>query len=57
MNEMESPIIGIDLGTTNSVAAVLVHGQVQVLSEDGQAILPSIVGLTLDNKTDCWSSC
>lgn len=50
MNESESPIIGIDLGTTNSVAAVMLDGKVQVLAEDGQAIVPSIVGLTLDNK-------
>lgn len=50
MTESESPIIGIDLGTTNSVAAVMLDGKVQVLAEDGQAIVPSIVGLTLDNK-------
>ncbi len=50
MSEQQDPIIGIDLGTTNSVVAVFKDGKVQVLSEDGQAIVPSIVGLTLDNK-------
>ncbi|MCC6507687.1 MAG: Hsp70 family protein [Pirellulaceae bacterium] len=50
MNTELSPIIGIDLGTTNSVVATLIDGKIEVLSEDGEAILPSIVGLTLDNK-------
>jgi molecular chaperone DnaK len=40
-----SPIIGIDLGTTNSVVAAIVEGQPQVLTERGEAILPSVVGL------------
>lgn len=50
MNQATSPIIGIDLGTTNSVVAALLGGKVQVLEEQGEAILPSVVGLTLDNK-------
>ncbi len=45
-----TPIIGIDLGTTNSVVAALIHGKVQVIQEDGQAILPSVVGMTMDGK-------
>ncbi len=40
-----SPIIGIDLGTTNSVVAAIVDGQPQVLTERGKAIMPSVVGL------------
>jgi molecular chaperone DnaK len=39
------PIIGIDLGTTNSEVAVVENGKARVLLEDGQAILPSVVGL------------
>ena len=40
------PILGIDLGTTNSVVSVIQDGQPLVLrGPDGQAILPSIVGL------------
>jgi molecular chaperone DnaK len=39
------PIIGIDLGTTNSEVAVVRDGQPVVLREDGEAILPSVVGL------------
>ncbi len=41
------PIIGIDLGTTNSVVAVLQDGRPRVISEPGtgQKTLPSVVGL------------
>ncbi|CAN5784180.1 molecular chaperone DnaK [soil metagenome] len=38
-------IIGIDLGTTNSEVAVIQDGRAVVLEEDGEAILPSVVGL------------
>ncbi len=38
-------ILGIDLGTTNSVVSILRDGKVEVLAEDGQKILPSVVGL------------
>ncbi|WP_459557389.1 Hsp70 family protein [Lacunimicrobium album] len=38
-------IIGIDLGTTNSVVAVVIDGQPQVLGEAGEKLLPSVVGI------------
>jgi molecular chaperone DnaK len=38
-------IIGIDLGTTNSEVAVIEAGRPVVLSDDGDPILPSVVGL------------
>ena len=38
-------IIGIDLGTTNSEVAVIRDGKPIVLEEDGDPILPSVVGL------------
>jgi molecular chaperone DnaK len=38
-------IIGIDLGTTNSEVAAIRNGRVEVLRENGEAILPSVVGL------------
>ena len=38
-------IIGIDLGTTNSEVAILSGGKPEVVREDGDAILPSCVGL------------
>ncbi|MBI3838063.1 MAG: Hsp70 family protein, partial [Planctomycetia bacterium] len=41
-------IVGIDLGTTNSEVAIVRDGQPQVLSEDGDPILPSFVGLSED---------
>jgi molecular chaperone DnaK len=50
MNDVASPIIGIDLGTTNSLVAVYRDGRVQILEEDGEALLPSVVGVTPDNK-------
>ncbi|MDX1929933.1 MAG: Hsp70 family protein [Pirellulaceae bacterium] len=50
MSNNNSPIIGIDLGTTNSVVAAVIDGRVQVIEENGEAILPSVVGLTVDGK-------
>jgi molecular chaperone DnaK (HSP70) len=47
---MADNIIGIDLGTTNSEVAALVHGQVQVLASDGEQIMPSVVGLSPDGR-------
>jgi len=43
-------IIGIDLGTTNSEVAVIQEGRPIMLSEDGDPILPSIVGLDPQGK-------
>ena len=40
------PILGIDLGTTNSVVSIIQDGKpVPLRDERGQAILPSVVGL------------
>src|SRR5215813_1718196 len=47
---MADNIVGIDLGTTNSEVAALVHGQVQVLASDGEQIMRSVVGLSLDGR-------
>jgi molecular chaperone DnaK len=45
------PIIGIDLGTTNSCAAIVRNGKPQILrSRDGVALIPSIVALTPRGK-------
>lgn len=43
--EQSGPIVGIDLGTTNSVVAVVLDGQPRVLDEAGELLLPSVVGL------------
>lgn len=43
--EDQGPIVGIDLGTTNSVVAVVIDGKPRVLDEDGELLLPSIVGI------------
>ncbi|HYU26808.1 MAG TPA: Hsp70 family protein [Thermoanaerobaculia bacterium] len=47
---MNDPIIGIDLGTTNSEVAAVVDGEVQVLDDGGETILPSYVGLGPDGR-------
>ena len=38
-------IIGIDLGTTNSEVAILSEGEPEVVREDGEALVPSCVGV------------
>lgn len=40
------PIIGIDLGTTNSEVAFIMDGKAGILKENDNGILPSCVGLT-----------
>src|SRR5271167_2955972 len=47
---MAEPIIGIDLGTTNSEVAIIRNGQPHVFVEDGDPILPSFVGLSEEGK-------
>src|SRR5258707_3134909 len=47
---MSEPIVGIDLGTTNSEIAILREGQPHVFAEDGDPILPSFVGLSDDGR-------
>src|SRR3984893_4920875 len=44
------PIVGIDLGTTNSEVALIREGQPHVFAEDGDPILPSFVGLSDDGR-------
>lgn len=44
-------IIGIDLGTTNSVAAVMEGGQPKVIpSAEGSPLVPSVVAVTKNNE-------
>ncbi len=45
MADRQDPIVGIDLGTTNSVVAIVVDGQPRVLDEGGETLLPSVVGI------------
>jgi len=44
------PIIGIDLGTTFSAAAMVQDGQPRLLLRDGQRLLPSVVGISPQGK-------
>jgi molecular chaperone DnaK len=47
---MNEPIVGIDLGTTNSEIAIILDGKVQVLSVHGDPIMPSCVGLDPEDR-------
>src|SRR3989440_11843341 len=47
---MPDLIVGIDLGTTNSEIAVVENGRPRVIAEDGDPILPSVVGLSEDGR-------
>ncbi len=47
---MSDPIVGIDLGTTNSEVAAFVDGQVRVLGPGDQRILPSCVGFSASGE-------
>jgi molecular chaperone DnaK len=47
---VKDPIVGIDLGTTNSEVAALVDGEVQILDDAGETILPSYAGLAPDGQ-------
>lgn len=41
------PVIGIDLGTTNSCAAIVRDGKASILrSHEGQSLVPSVIALT-----------
>jgi len=40
------PIVGVDLGTTNSEIAAFVDGKTEVIGKDGRMMLPSCVGLS-----------
>ncbi len=50
MSNAEGPIVGIDLGTTNSVVAAIIDGKPTVLEEDGEKILPSVVGFNQNGQ-------
>ena len=47
---MPELIVGIDLGTTNSEIAYVKDGRAVVITEDGDPILPSFVGLADDGR-------
>ena len=44
------PIVGIDLGTTNSEVAFIFDGQPRVIQENDDGIVPSCVGLDNQGK-------
>src|SRR6266496_1826784 len=51
LSTMPSKVIGIDLGTTNSVVAVMEGGQPTVIvNQEGARLTPSVVALTKDGE-------
>jgi molecular chaperone DnaK len=47
---MKEPIIGIDLGTTNSEVAIVKDGSPIIITENNKKIVPSFVGLSDDGQ-------
>ena len=52
---MKEKIVGIDLGTTNSVIAVIQDRAPKILQVQGMTLLPSVVGISSDNKLEVVS--
>lgn len=49
MSQTQHTVLGIDLGTTNSVVATMSGGQTKVLTDDaGHRLLPSVVGFPVE---------
>ncbi len=46
MNDIAEPIVGIDLGTTNSEIAAFIDGKPQIIGNGSRLMLPSCVGMT-----------
>lgn len=52
-----SKIIGIDLGTTNSVVSIMEGGQPKVLiNSQGNRTTPSVIGFTEKGEQPCRSA-
>lgn len=50
-----SKVIGIDLGTTNSVVAVMEGGEPTVITnQEGSRLTPSVVGFSKNGRASCW---
>jgi molecular chaperone DnaK len=50
MEDLAEPIVGIDLGTTNSEIAAFVDGKTQIIANQNRLMLPSCVGLSLSGE-------
>ncbi len=50
MANSDGIIVGIDLGTTNSVVAAVVDGKPRILEEEGEKLLPSVVAVDAEGQ-------
>jgi len=48
---MSNTILGIDLGTTNSVLSILEDGRPKIIPINGTDLLPSVVGISAEGET------
>jgi len=46
----QNPVVGIDLGTTNSAVSIVQDGEVVIIPVDGKQLLPSVVGLDMQDN-------
>ena len=52
-NRPRGKVIGIDLGTTNSLASIIENGQASAIPlKSGERMIPSVITITKDNKFD-----
>ena len=52
-NRPRGKVLGIDLGTTNSLASIIENGQASAIPlKSGERMIPSVISITKDNKFD-----
>lgn len=52
-NKPRGKVLGIDLGTTNSLASIIENGQASAIPlKSGERMIPSVISITKDNKFD-----